>query len=101
MICPHGHDEGMHPRTATPEEVDAGAELGEAYDLCPDVATMFARAEEAWVAEHGPAPVGQGWSWSGRERTWTLVNLPGFPVIQPDLDALLGVPDFDEGGDCP
>lgn len=60
MICPHGHDEGMHPRLATPEEVAAGAELGEAYDPCPE-----------------PFP------------------------IQSDLDALLGIPDFDEGGDCP
>lgn len=35
MICPHGHDEGMVERLATPEEVDAGAELGIAFDPCP------------------------------------------------------------------
>lgn len=37
MICPHGHDEGMIPRDATPQEVfDDGCELGIAYDPCPD-----------------------------------------------------------------
>ncbi len=35
MICPHGHDEGVIERLATPEEVDAGCELGLAYDPCP------------------------------------------------------------------
>lgn len=59
MICPHGHDEGMIERRATPDEVDNGCELGIAFDPCPDC------------------------------------------PVQPDLDALLGVPDFDEGGNCP
>ena len=36
MICPHGHDEGMVERLATPAEVDAGCELGIAYDPCPE-----------------------------------------------------------------
>ncbi len=35
MICPHGHDEGMVERRATPDEVDAGCELGIAFDPCP------------------------------------------------------------------
>lgn len=36
MICPHGHEEAMIPRDATPQEVDAGCEPGIAYDPCPD-----------------------------------------------------------------
>lgn len=39
MICPHGHDEGMVERRATPEEVDNGCELGIAYDPCPECFT--------------------------------------------------------------
>lgn len=38
MICPHGHDEGKVERPATPEEVDAGCELGIAFDPCPECA---------------------------------------------------------------
>lgn len=36
MICPHGHDEGMVERLATPEEVDAGCEFGVAFDPYPE-----------------------------------------------------------------
>jgi hypothetical protein len=35
VLCPHGHDGGLIPRMATPAEVDAGCELGVAYDQCP------------------------------------------------------------------
>lgn len=49
MICPHGHDEGMIPRDATPQEVfDDGCELGIAYDPCIRV-----------PAEAGDAPAGR------------------------------------------
>jgi len=34
--CPHGHDEGMVERLATPDEVDAGCELGIAFDPCSE-----------------------------------------------------------------
>ncbi len=71
MICPHGHDEGMVERRATPEEVDAGCELGIAFDPCPDC-----------VAPKGILVVDevQAWTSERRERVW---------------DTLLGVPDYD------
>jgi hypothetical protein len=83
MICPHGHDEGMVERLATPEEVDAGCEMGIAFDPCPGC------VEDRWVAEHGPAPDGWAWSFLGRIDEMELVAIPGFPV-------LLGVADFDQ-----
>ncbi len=67
MICPHGHDEGMVARRATPEEVDAGCELGVAYDPCPDCVAP----KGILVVDEAPEL---------RERVW---------------DTLLGVPDFD------
>lgn len=65
MICPHGHDEGMVERVATPEEVDAGCELGVAFDPCPECAPSM-------------------------ETGMTIVS-----VDNPSALTLLGVPDYD------
>jgi hypothetical protein len=68
MICPHGHEDGLHPRGATPEEVDAGCELGEAYDPCPvwedlgltpiaaDTLLGVPDFDHDYQAEHGQGP---------------------------------------------
>jgi hypothetical protein len=67
VICPHGHDEGMVERVATPEEVDAGCELGVASDPCPGcVDDVESRVDAA---------------------------------VDDRMDALLGIPDFDEFDD--
>ena len=84
MICPHGHDEGMVERLATPEEVDAGCEFGVAFDPCPGC------VEDRWVAQHGDAPDGYMWSFLGSIDRMELVPLPGFRLPP---DTLLGVPD--------
>lgn len=71
MICPHGHDEGVIERLATPEEVDAGNELGIAFDPCPECAQ--ARVLPACDPSH--------WDYDSGGN-----DLP---------DTLLGVPDYD------
>lgn len=86
MICPHGYDEGVIERLATPEEVDAGCELGITFAPC------IGCAEDRWVAEHGPAPDGYGWSTVNGGATFDLVPMPGFRLPP---DTLLGVPDDD------
>lgn len=71
MICPHGYDEGLHPRAATPEEVDAGCELGESYDSCTDTL----RVGEDGLLTLRPEPK------------------PCLPVeCPPEVTTLLGVP---------
>lgn len=58
MICPHGHDEGMVERIATPEEVDAGCELGVAFDPCPECVDDIAVMVDAELAARGDALFG-------------------------------------------
>ncbi len=74
MICPHGHDEGVIERLATPEEVDAGCELGLAYDPCPECA-----AKRRWTPEMVEAQ---------------RKSLGG-PRNYDEFETLLGVPDYD------
>lgn len=85
MICPHGHDEGMVERRATPDEVDAGCELGIAFDPCPKC---------AFVSRYSPLPC-----CDYRDHSPGPCACPKHQqsALHPfsESDTLLGVPDYD------
>lgn len=88
MICPHGHDEGMIERLATPEEVDAGAELGIAFYPCP----ICAAAQD--IIDGKVLICGRD---TGRSAIRKEVQRRLDARVDAEVDTLLGVPmdDYD------
>ncbi len=95
MICPHGHDEGMVERLATPEEVDAGAELGIAFDPCPKCAGMSVFAEPfQTITSASYERITRGPDGSEIREAWDR-QPDGSYARRVEPDTLLGVPDYD------
>lgn len=62
LACPRCHGETLIERAATPEEVDAGCELGVAYDRCPCTPQSTIEAMAARIApDPEPAPCEHRW----------------------------------------